>query len=110
MSKTTDIGRGFSIQFYTEQDAIELLGKTHTGLIIYSPAAPNCLYRGISAGADGETRCGGAINFTNSKIAQKEGRPMWTVVSWEPLTITPSILCKCKGNHGFITNGRYASA
>jgi hypothetical protein len=108
--KSKDIGHGFKIRFYTEYNAIELMGKFHTGLIISGPAAPQCKHPGRASGADDEKRCGGGINFRNSRIAEKEGRPMWTVQSWEPLTIVPSIQCKCGGQHGFITNGRYVKA
>lgn len=34
--------------------------------------------------------------------------PKWQVGSWEPLTLTPSVLCSC-GWHGFITAGRWVS-
>lgn len=40
--------------------------------------------------------------FTNPKHA------LWQVQSWEPLTLTPSVLCSC-GWHGFITAGRWVS-
>ena len=30
----------------------------------------------------------------------------WTVVSWEPLTIVPSVLCGC-GDHGYVTQGAW---
>src|SRR6267143_2797757 len=34
----------------------------------------------------------------------------WQVVSWEPLTLTPSLLCNVDkggcGDHGFVTNGK----
>lgn len=36
-------------------------------------------------------------------------RPMWTVESWEPLTVSPSLLCHC-GDHGFIRSGRWVAA
>jgi hypothetical protein len=35
--------------------------------------------------------------------------PKWTVESWEPLTISPSVLCSC-GDHGFIREGRWVRA
>lgn len=35
---------------------------------------------------------------------------LWTVVSFEPLTITPSILCRICGHHGWITDGRWVNA
>lgn len=37
-----------------------------------------------------------------------ERQPLWQVHSWEPLTLTPSVLCSC-GWHGFITNGRWVN-
>jgi hypothetical protein len=33
----------------------------------------------------------------------------WKVESWEPLTISPSVLCSC-GDHGFIREGRWVTA
>lgn len=32
---------------------------------------------------------------------------IWTIVSVEPLTVTPSILCHGCGMHGHITNGEW---
>lgn len=37
------------------------------------------------------------------------GVPMWQVESWEPLTLSPSLLCSC-GDHGFIKQGRWVRA
>lgn len=40
--------------------------------------------------------------------------PVWTVHSWDPLTLTPSILCTLGkggcGVHGYITEGRWVPA
>ena len=33
----------------------------------------------------------------------------WHVVSKDPLTLTPSLLCTGCGTHGFITDGRWVS-
>ena len=33
----------------------------------------------------------------------------WTVERWQPLTISPSILCSC-GDHGFIREGKWVKA
>jgi len=35
--------------------------------------------------------------------------PRWQVHSWEPLTISPSLLCSC-GDHGFIREGKWVKA
>ena len=36
--------------------------------------------------------------------------PSWEVVSWEPLTLAPSLLCRLCGDHGFIRDGRWVPA
>lgn len=60
--------------------------------------------------------CAGAITFDtfamrtlNDRQAPEHQRPLWSVLSLEPLTITPSVLCSC-GDHGFITNGQWVPA
>lgn len=37
-------------------------------------------------------------------------RDGWTVESWEPLTLSPSLLCRLCGDHGFIREGRWVRA
>jgi len=37
-------------------------------------------------------------------------RPVWTVEAWDPLTLSPSLLCQLCGDHGFIREGRWVSA
>ena len=37
-------------------------------------------------------------------------RPVWQVESWEPLTLSPSLLCRLCGDHGFIRAGRWVPA
>jgi len=34
------------------------------------------------------------------------GAPKWRVESWDPLTLSPSLLCHC-GDHGFIRGGKW---
>jgi len=51
--------------------------------------------------------CSGTILFESevtAKIAPNNHR--WKVESWEPLTLSPSILCSC-GDHGFIRGGKW---
>jgi hypothetical protein len=38
------------------------------------------------------------------------GRPVWTVESYEPLTLSPSVLCRRCGRHGFVRAGRWVPA
>jgi len=49
----------------------------------------------------------GSITF-DSQVAREVFNPkaLWQVQSWEPLTITPSVLCSC-GWHGFIIDGKW---
>lgn len=35
---------------------------------------------------------------------------VWQVQSWDPLTISPSVLCKLCGDHGFIRDGKWVRA
>jgi hypothetical protein len=54
--------------------------------------------------------CLGAITFASAvSAALAPGRPSWHVESWEPLTVSPSLLCSC-GDHGFIRNGKWVKA
>lgn len=59
--------------------------------------------------------CDGYIEFDSperQKLVNEHGwrdRPKWTVESWEPLTLSPSLLCQC-GDHGFIRGGRWVRA
>jgi hypothetical protein len=34
----------------------------------------------------------------------------WQLISEEPLTISPSLLCRACGHHGFIREGKWVSA
>jgi hypothetical protein len=45
--------------------------------------------------------CGGYITFGT-------GDKHWTVNSWEPLDLHPSLLCHC-GDHGHVRNGRWVA-
>jgi hypothetical protein len=56
--------------------------------------------------------CMGACWFDlpgTRSIPGNERSHFWQVESWEPLTLSPSILCSC-GDHGFIRNGKWVSA
>lgn len=55
--------------------------------------------------------CAGFTTFASDVQRRIEpNRPnTWTVESWDPLTISPSVLCSC-GDHGFIRGGRWVPA
>lgn len=64
---------------------------------------------------DGQGLCHSALTLDSPSARQLEpGKPMWTVESWDPLTLSPSILCSpdkggC-GIHGYIRDGRWVAA
>lgn len=64
--------------------------------------------------ANGEW-CRGWVPFRGSKWSLLfEGRASeyqcWDVSQKDPLTLSPSIMCRACGNHGFIRNGRWEKA
>lgn len=52
--------------------------------------------------ADGEW-CRGGIYW----VQIREGAPIWTLVSLDPLHVEPSLLCRRCGSHGFIRGGTW---
>ena len=62
--------------------------------------------------------CLSAINFDLPEMRKwLKPKSLWQVQSWEPLTLSPSILCKAPladgtecGDHGFIRGGRWIPA
>ena|SRR5258708_7682233 len=62
------------------------------------------------ANAKDGTPCEGCITFEGeTQQALNASCPKWRVESWEPLTLSPSLLCSC-GDHGFIRDGRWVRA
>lgn len=97
-----DIGHGVSIAYYSWGDYDKVgLFETHY-------VQGNDWY---SHNADGSRhRHTGSVMFDLPGVAEAfPNRPLWQVESWDPLTLSPSILCDC-GNHGFIRNGRWEVA
>lgn len=67
--------------------------------------------------------CHGAITFDTPEVRAvlavraEPGKNVWQVEQWEPLTISPSVLCRFPldgggtcGDHGFIRAGRWVRA
>lgn len=54
-----------------------------------------------------ELECqGGYITFDGSRQRAKEpDAPKWTVISYDPITLDPSLSCSVCGDHGWIRNG-----
>jgi hypothetical protein len=52
--------------------------------------------------------CEGVVHFAGTRLQEFSPKMnFWTVESWDPLTLSPSILCKRCGDHGHIRNGRW---
>ena len=57
------------------------------------------------------SKCESAIVF-DSETSRRidDNRPKWVVESWEPFTMSPSLLCRACGDHGFIREGKWVRA
>ncbi len=84
--------------------------ETLVGIIEWHPDGGEGEHRDIAAAGDG--MCGGAVMFVRS--TSEAGRPLWTIVSLDPLDLQPSILCSPSkggcGSHGWIRGGRWVGA
>lgn len=92
--ESTDIGHGVRIQF--------------TGL----HGAPDDLKAGIIVKHKHEdgTICEGSVLFDIPENHKFANRPKWQLESLDPLTLSPSILQRECGLHGFIREGRWVPA
>lgn len=95
-----DFGSGVSGRYTSWHD------HDPVGLVEYHPCmGGNCRNPDGTGG-----RCGGSILFDLPGVKEAfPGKAVWTVVSYEPLTLTPSVQCGCPGctHHGYITDGRW---
>src|SRR5690348_3902891 len=56
--------------------------------------------------ADGQPgMCASAATLAVAPEVLKGDGPTWDVEAWEPLTLSPSLLCRQCGDHGFIKEG-----
>lgn len=58
------------------------------------------------------TPCVGSFATFSGPVQQQiePDRPVWTVESFEPLTLSPSLLCRLCGDHGFVRQGQWVPA
>lgn len=53
----------------------------------------------------------GGVNFdtpeARAALTDRPNGAFWQVVTWTPLTLSPSIGCRECGHHGYITNGEW---
>jgi len=59
---------------------------------------------------DPSRECQGFVFFDVQTEARCKDTPIWQVLSMEPLTLSPSLLCRTCGNHGFIREGKWVPA
>ncbi len=91
MSEPIDIGCDVTISF------VEYKGE-RCGLIEEHPSSKSPT-----------GRCSGFIAFRGTLYGDSTP-PVWDVVSMEPLTLAPSLLCRTCGHHGFIVGGKWKPA
>lgn len=112
-----DLGDGHLLYFWVWAPDVELnpwaadlpgSPDEHVGAHIRHPKGP--IVTGAYADED---YCIGGVAFDTPRgraMATRGPRSaLWQVHSWDPLTISPSVLCGC-GDHGFIRNGRWVRA
>jgi hypothetical protein len=94
MTEAIDLGNGVSIRMVTCECPHADHDHTHPSGVAWTHHRP-----------DGLLCEGGGYIPLNTEHG-------WAVVSWEPLTLTPSLLCMRKecGTHGFIRDGKWVPA
>lgn len=109
MSERIDLGDGHSFEWLSWSPDREL-NPQYAGI----PDDPKIGAIVYHTSQDGK-ECVGAIRFdtpVHRQIRAAGGTvPMsvWTVESWEPLTLSPSLHCRC-GDHGWIKEGKWRRA
>lgn len=93
MTDRIDIGHGHSIEFVKYE------------------ADPRTAINDYHLNKDGK-ECTGFISFKEGAWAKSFDNKIttWDVISLEPLTLFPSILCRACGEHGFIRDGKWVPA
>lgn len=94
MPPNLDFGEGRSLRF------------THHGDDIVGAIDSHPCLKGLC-----EPTCEGSISFAVPEAAAvANDHACWNVESWQPLTLSPSLLCRCCGNHGFVREGKWVDA
>lgn len=95
MSERIDLGNGHVAEWEEHN------GDPRAGLYHYHPC-------GDRAGA-----CAGWITIADGAWEREFAVgeiPTWTIEALEPLTLSPSLLCRSCGSHGFIQSGKWVKA
>lgn len=110
MTVTGDIGHGHSIQPFgwspdrsIPANAERFAGIADiekVGIVINHPVPDGKDCQGVAV-----------IHFDTPEVRTVfPASHCWQVLSWEPLTVSPSILCMACGDHGWIKEGRWVPA
>lgn len=121
MRKTIDIGHGVTIHAFGWKPDRELNPQYDgipdiewAGIIIDHPFGPGPTeerYRGLYNMNSQMGQCSSAVTFDSETMRRVNlNGPRWTVESFYPLTISPSVLCCACGYHGFIRQGLWVPA
>lgn len=95
-----DLGDDHWLKFVTDADHKERDGTArHIGAVVYHRCSKT------ESGWDS-----GFIQFDLGAESYMPGDQKWQVASWDPLTLTPSLLQRGCGDHGFVTAGKWVRA
>lgn len=97
-----DLGHGHTLRF-TSWSPDRELNPQYAGI----PDIPK-----IGAIVDSGNGCQCAVYFDLPGVCEVlgPGLSVWQVESWDPLTLSPSLLCRLCNDHGFIKQGRWIPA
>jgi hypothetical protein len=103
----TDLGSGYSMK-YMQWSPDRKLNPQYEGI----PDVPKygIIVRCPHENTGLESGGGGSVIFHGEVADLIDGdRAKWVVESWDPLTLSPSILMKLCGCHGWIKEGRWVT-
>ena len=103
MSLKIDIGRNHSIQFVSWAPDRQL-NPQFAGIPDDARAGAKVYHPNLKNPAE---EC---VSYIGLNPALNTDHATWTVEGWEPLTISPSLLCTVCGDHGFIRQGKWVPA
>jgi hypothetical protein len=105
MTSSTDLGSDHSIQIAVWDPDLNL----NPGLAVHFGQLPAKVSGIVTHKLPDGSECQGSITFDVPLARLFFKGPFWTVESWDPLTLSPSLRCHC-GDHGFIRNGEWVKA
>ena len=110
MNDDLDLGNGVTLRFVRWAPDRELNPQYDGIPDVEKYGAVLSHHHHVVAG-DEPLLCEGYVTFDGDvqRRLDPTGRAMWKVESWDPLTLSPSIVSPC-GLHGFVRGGRWVPA